>query len=101
MAELEQSLTATFGFYVDMATQIAADPATERADAADAVRRQFKAQGVSLFDKYQDLLLAHVKQLGDRGRAPSEVEKRAWLLQIDETRSLREGQPQSSRGGRR
>jgi hypothetical protein len=92
MAERDQSLTTTFGVYVEMATEIAKYNQGEREDAAKAVHQQFQTQGLNLFDKYEQLLLDHAEQLANRGGPPSSAVKRAWLYQIDDTRTLRERQ---------
>jgi formylglycine-generating enzyme required for sulfatase activity len=92
MAERDQSLTTTFGVYVEMATEIAKDNQGEREDAAKAVHEQFQTQGLNLFNKYEQLLLDHAQQLAKRGGSLSSAVKRAWLYQIDDTRPLRERQ---------
>ena len=90
IGEMDLSLLSSFGFYVETVTELAkASPAdVERAGAA--VAREFAAQGVTVFDRYQEMVNGHVRRLIDTRGTLSETDSKRWLYQIDDTRERRE-----------
>lgn len=89
IAEFDRSLSKSFGFYVQLVVELArADPG-ELQEAADAVRREFAAEGMQLFDKYREAVLRHVARAAALRLNLPRAEQQKWLFEIDETRALR------------
>ena len=90
IAEYDRSLTKSFGFYLQLVVELArADPA-DTAQAADAVQREFTAEGMQLFDKYREEVLRHIARATALRLVVSPAEQKLWLYEIDDTRLLRE-----------